>query len=388
MSGSVPITQVAECTDTNAVLSALSNKSASTVNVGNAGTAMRFLTAYFAACEGHQVTIDGDARMRQRPIGPLVDALRACGADIEYQGIEGFPPLLISGRQLHGGNVAMDASVSSQFVSALLMVAPEMTDGLHLTLGGEITSAPYIDMTLELMRQAGAEAERSGAVIDVHNGNYSRLLSGVEADWSAASYWYEIAALTSGFVTLCGIGSESVQGDRVVADIFENLGVVTDFHGEEAGCVELAASPELMARISMDMSSNPDLAQTMAVTCAMIGIPFSLTGLSTLRIKETDRLAALGAELQKVGVNTEITTDSIAWDGRRMPIVVMPEFDTYGDHRMAMAFAPVSVYIPGIVVRDVEVVEKSYPDFWHHLAEAGFTLAEVDPSAPEEGEES
>ncbi len=376
--GATPLTEVAHCSDTQAMTTALASET-DDINVGGAGTAMRFLTAYFASQPGRTVTLDGDERMRQRPIAPLVTALRLCGAKIDYMGAEGFPPLRIHGTTLSGGSLNIDASISSQFISALLMAAPLMSDGLHLTLDGDISSAPYIDLTLHLMRMAGVDAERERNEITVAHGQYSPASLPAEADWSAASYWYEIEALTSGFISLRGLDQESRQPDRAVSRIYESLGVVTDTEGEEPGCIDLMASPDLSPRLIIDLSDTPDLTQTIAVTCAMAGIPFRLTGLASLKIKETDRLAALQTELLKVGVSVNITGDhTMEWDGRRLPIASLPEFDTYGDHRMALALAPVAIYIPGIVIRDAEVVGKSYPEYWKHLSEAGFKIIDGD----------
>lgn len=374
--------RVAECTDTAAVIHALSCGD-DVINVGNAGTAMRFLTAYFAVQPGRVTVIDGCERMRIRPIGPLVDCLRQCGAVIEYIGEEGFPPLRVRGTNLDGGAVSIDGSVSSQFVSALLMVAPLMKEGITITIEGATASLPYIDMTLSLMCRAGASAEREGNVIRVAPCGYSVAIDTAEADWSAASYWYETVALTSGFITLPDLTADSLQGDRACAAIFGQLGVTTS-DAEDVSGAELAASPEVAPRLNMDMSATPDLAQTVAVTCAMIGIPFRLCGLGNLRIKETDRIKALAAELRKIGVEAETGADYIAWGGRRMPIIEMPEFDTWGDHRMAMSLAPVAAYVPGIVIRDAEVVEKSYPDFWNDLRATGFTVVDAENN-PVEG---
>ena len=337
--------EVAVCDDTAALTAALCS-SEPTVDIGAAGTAMRFLTAYFAALPGRKVTLGGNERMSHRPIGPLVDALRSCGASISYLGEEGFPPLEIEGKRLTGGAITMRADVSSQFVSALLMVAPAMTGGLTVTLE-------------------------------------------LEADWSAATFWYEIEAITSGFVSLRGLREDSLQPDRRVADIFSSLGVDTCFEGEEPGVTDLLASPDLSPRLNVDLSDTPDAAQAIAVTCSMIGIPFRLSGLSSLKIKETDRLMALIAELEKVGVVLERIGDhTLVWDGRRRPILELPAFDTYDDHRMAMALAPVAVYLPGIVVRDIEVVSKSYPGYWDSLREAGFRLDDADAEPTEEPSEN
>lgn len=374
---------VADCEDSKVLTRALSTDS-DEINIGGAGTAMRFLAAYFACCKGRNVLLDGNERMRQRPIAPLVDALRMAGARIEYAGEVGFPPLRIVGVELEGGDLDVEASVSSQFVSALLLMAPVMRHGLRLRLLGEPVSSQYINLTLDMMRRAGIDIERDGTTISVAPGQYSSLGNYGEGDWSAASYWYEVAALTSGFLTITGLEKDSAQPDRAVAKIFDSLGVTTVQESEIPGAIELMASPDLSPRLVLDLSDTPDIAQTVAVTCAMIGVPFRLSGLSTLRIKETDRIAALASELDKVGVALDFPTeDSIAWTGRRHPVVELPQFDTWGDHRMAMSFAPASVFIPGIVIRDAEVVGKSYPDFWRHLASVGFRIIDASVSAEE-----
>lgn len=385
---SSPLENVAKCDDTDVMVAAFADPSATSVNVGAAGTAMRFLTAYFAAAEGREVTIDGSERMRRRPIGVLVDALRECGAEIDYAGEEGFPPLRISGRSLKGGAVTLPASVSSQYISALLMIAPVMTDGLTLTLEGDIISRPYILMTLGMMRRQGVDADMDGNVITVPAGSCYAAPAHpleIERDWSAAGFWAEIVALSAGFVTLPGLRLESLQGDCLLAQYFEMLGVNTAPSEDVDDALEMSATPEQFSRLDLDLSEQPDLAQAIVVTCAMLGIPFHITGLSTLRIKETDRLAALAAELLKFGIVIEVERDSeLIWDGRRLPIRELPVIDTYSDHRMAMAFAPASIFLPDIIIRDVEVVSKSYPDFWAHLAEAGFTLTPVELSEQSE----
>lgn len=391
--GSPAPSAVAECRDTDAMLAALSSSS-SEINIGAAGTAMRFLTAFFAAAPDHRgltIILDGTERMRRRPIGPLVDALRALGAEIEYAGEEGFPPLRITGRELRGGKIDIPADVSSQYISALLMIAPVMTDGMTLTLTGRIMSEPYIRMTLAMMTRCGAEAEMRGNVITVAPRGYTPGASlPAEADWSAAAFWYEIDALTAGWVTLAGgLAPDSIQGDRAAAKLFERFGVTTSFDDldDPEADAELSANPELAPRFDADLSANPDLAQALIVTAAMLGLPFNVSGLASLRIKETDRIEALRRELLKVGVVVEIeetgfadTADIVmSWDGTRRPIFELPVFDTYDDHRMAMALAPAAIYIPGIIIRQAEVVEKSYPGFWDDLRSAGFTLEEVEP---------
>lgn len=371
--GALPLKKVAKCDDTDVMVAALSSDEAC-VNIGAAGTAMRFLTAYYSSQPGREIVIDGTERMRHRPIAVLVDALRACGATIEYVGEECYPPLRISGKKLHGGDITLSASVSSQYISALLMIAPMMEQGLRLTLEGDIISRPYIMMTLSMMRQWGVESEFVGNTITIAPQKYAPVDFEVEADWSAASYWYEIAALSSGDVSLQGLNSKSVQGDSEISKYFENLGINTHFNDE---MVELEPSPDLVPRLNIDLSDQPDLAQTIVVTSCMLGVPFHITGLSTLKIKETDRLEALRTEMLKLGMVLTIERDSeLIWDGTRRPIYEFPVIDTYEDHRMAMAFAPVSIFIPGIVINNIEVVSKSYPDYWQHLQDAGFKFQE------------
>jgi len=376
--------RVAECDDTDAMLAALHDDSPSlghrTVNVGAAGTTMRFLTAYYACRQGCDITIDGSERMRQRPIKVLVEALRQLGADISYEGEEGYPPLRIRGRRLKGGTLELDASVSSQYISALLMTAPVMEQGLTLTLLGEIASRPYILMTLKIMHDYGVESDFYLNTITVPAGRYKAPAKplAIEGDWSAAATWYEAVALSGGAVTIDNLTENSCQGDRRLADIYSRLGVDTVWDGENGG-TDLLANPDADARATIDFSECPDLAQYVTVTCVMLGIPFHFTGLHTLAIKETDRVTALHNELIKTGVMLDTSVPgSLSWDGRRVPMRELPVFDTYADHRMAMSLAPVSIYIPGIIIRDAEVVSKSYPRYWEDLIAAGFTLTDAD----------
>lgn len=379
---------LAKCSDTTVMLSALQSTD-ELINVADAGTAMRFLTAYFACQDGRTVTIDGTERMRLRPIGPLVDALRNCGAEIEYLAEEGFPPLKISGKKLNGGDISIDATISSQFISALLMIAPKMANGLRLTLIGEVASLPYIDLTLSMMQTAGAIAERTVDVVEVSSGSYTRADKlKAEKDWSAAAFWYEIEALTCGFTTLTGLDINSRQPDHRAIEIFSQLGVNTEEGEDSPEDIDLSGSPDVSPRLIADMSSTPDLVPAVTVTCAMNSVPFQLSGLESLKIKECDRFDALATEMLKVGVVIENTGNhTMSWDGQRRPIMELPVFDTYGDHRMAMALAPVSTYIPGIVIRNIEVVKKSYPTFWTDLQQAGFTLIdadnEINPNTPD-----
>lgn len=375
---------LADCDDTSLMKRALSDPQATEVDAGAAGTVMRFLTAYYAARpDTPAIVIDGTERMRNRPIGALVDALRTLGADIAYQGEEGYPPLKITGRRLDGGVLRLDASVSSQFVSALLMIAPAMVGGLRLELDGDVVSRPYIDMTIEMMRRAGAEVEVDRDSITVAPGAYSPEALTVEADWSAASYWYELEAVASGEVIVDGLVAESCQGDKACARIFADLGVTTEYDNSGA---TLLASPDYSPRLTLDMADTPDLVPAIVVTCCMLGVPFRLTGLASLRIKETDRVEALCREMLKIGVILTAESDSVlVWEGERRPVNALPEFDTYDDHRMAMALSMISLYVPGIVIRDAEVVSKSFPGFWSQLESVGFRLLDGDVPLSEEG---
>lgn len=392
--GAPMLNDIAYCDDSRVLMVAIEalRKGAKEVNVMAAGTVMRFLTA-FLACDngvttlGSTVTIDGTERMRRRPIAPLVDALRALGAEIEYVGEEGFPPLRVTSRKLVGGNVEVDSSVSSQFISALMMVAPTCMVPVSIKLLGEIASKPYILMTEALMKRAGASVDVGRESIDITPGQYEICDYTIEPDWSAASYWYAISAISAGFITLAGLELPSIQGDSRCAELFEMLGVNTapaepdedDEDSPEVEGLQLCPSPEQFSRFEVDLYENPDLAQTFAVTAALLGIPFHLRGLSSLRIKETDRLEAIRAELDKIGIVVEIRGGSeLVWNGERHPIIEMPRFEVHNDHRMALALAPVSIFIPGIVINDAEVVSKSYPGFWKDLESAGFNIVDAD----------
>lgn len=347
---------------------------------------MRFLTAYYASLPGADVVLDGTERMRLRPIGPLVDTLRSLGADITYVGEEGFPPLAIRGRALEGGEAEIDGSVSSQFVSAVMMVAPLMKNGLRLRFKGELASKPYVQMTLDMMADRGVEGDLTPDGLTIPNARYRQTVTPVEGDWTAAAAWYEIEALAAGTVNITNLSEDSVQGDRRLADFFARIGVDTDWEGEDGG-IDLLANPDPDARVRIDFSGNPDLAMYAIVTCAMLGLPFRFSGMASLAVKECDRLASLRSELIKTGVRFDIPEPGVAeWDGTRRPVFSLPEFDSHDDHRMAMCLAPVSVFIPGIIVRNAEVVAKSYPGFWQDLASAGFTLRDPaeSPETPQQ----
>lgn len=349
------------------------------VNVGRSGTAMRFVTAYFAAKEGCKVTIDGDEQVRRRPIAPLIDALRALGADIEYVEESGRLPINVIGRRLDGGHVAVSSRLSSQFVSALCIIAPTMKEPLSIDMGGQLPSMPYIQMTLEMLRRRGVEADIEGYTIHVANTPYRAVAPAVEADWSSAAAWYAIAAASAGWVTIPGLRRDSLQGDRILASLGERIGVVTEFTSEG---VELSATPDIYSRLDLDMADNPDLVPSLAVAAALIGIPFEFTGVANLRHKESDRIASIADNLRRLGVVTTQSEDILGWEGEREPITQIPEIDPQGDHRIAMAFAAASVFVPGIVIRDAGCVSKSYPGFFEDMAAAGFTIVDADAPMP------
>lgn len=371
------LSNLAQCDDTDAVLSALAQPDASEVNIGAAGTAMRFLTAYFATREGREVVIDGTERMRQRPIGVLVDALRQLGADIEYVEAEGYPPLKITGTRLHGGALTVSGSVSSQYITAILLIAP-VIGGITLTIEGEIMSRPYIDMTLALMARYGVKAEWRENVIHVPAGEYTALDFTVEADWSAASYWWAMQAIVpQSRISLKGLEPQSLQGDSRIAELMSQMGVTGNWCGRY---LDLRSNGGVGCCCSTfaDLSGTPDIAQTLVVMLCLMGRPFRITGLRTLRIKETDRLEALRTELRKLGYVVKVEgDDAISWHLETTVAEASPHICTYHDHRMAMAFAPAAIRFPGLIIDDAQVVSKSYPLFWEHLRQAGFKIEEV-----------
>lgn len=375
---------LSDCDDTMVMIRALSPESnQSVIDIMAAGTAMRFLTAYLSVTEGERI-ITGTERMQHRPISILVDALHELGADIEYVGNEGYPPLQIRGKKLKGGNISLPGNVSSQYISAMLMIGPTLEDGLTVNLTKGVSSRPYIDMTLSIMRQFGAEAEwTSSNTIKVMPKPYTAIPYYIENDWSASSYWYEMVALTPGSeVYLPGLFEDSLQGDQVVKDIFKKLGVETEYQTSPtptsgdatAGGAILRHTGKVADRLDIDMLHCPDLAQTVVVTCCMLGVPFRITGLQSLKIKETDRIYALRTELQKLGYLVSEENDSILyWDGEHCEPTwdtdengtkSMAAIDTYEDHRMAMSFAPCSQVLGEIHINNPEVVSKSYPSFW------------------------
>ena len=337
-----------------------------TIDIGDAGTAMRFLTAYYAACQNKDVILTGSARMQERPIGILVEALRQLGAAIYYSKGEGFPPLHIQGKQLEGGTLSIKAKVSSQYISALLLVAPSFANGLSLHLDGEITSFPYLRMTLSLLNELGIAGTFEDNTFTIeHTPAVAPQMIVVEPDWSSASYFYSMVALSPVGTSLYmnHYKERSLQGDRIVADIYQSFGVRTIFWGDK---IQLIKERDLLSPIfSYNLMDCPDIAQTIAVTCFGLGIECFLSGLHTLNIKETNRLEALKNELTKLNAEVHISKEEI-WVGSARKITRNISIDTYNDHRMAMAFAPLALKVP-IIINDVEVVEKSFPDFWEQF---------------------
>lgn len=437
----VPLVGLSDCDDTQAILQGLealrnSEDALLRVDIGAAGTAMRFLTALFAATPQLDVVITGSQRTKERPIGALVSALQAAGADISYVEKEGYPPLRIRGKQLEGGTLALPSNISSQYVSALLMIAPTMRRGLQLELVGKVASAPYIRMTMQVMKAFGVEAKWEKNIISIESGQrYARTQSShcgttketeqaasytIECDWTAASYWYEIVALhpdKAARVLLRGLREASEQGDAVCARWFEALGVTTTFTAEGAILEKSTKSPQVALECNnctsedtelssqtddnfcesnedlpqttshssqadyfsckdapplwLDFAAAPDLAQTFVVTCALLSHPFHFKGLESLRIKETDRIAALIAELQKLGKHIEaIGEGELRYTAQNDSSPAHPiTIATYDDHRMALAFAPAALQFPRLSIEHPEVVAKSYPDYWEHLSE-------------------
>ena len=335
-------------------------------DIGAAGTAMRFLTAFLAKTVG-EWQITGSERMKNRPIRILVDALNQLGARIEYLEKEGYPPLKILGSALTGGEISLNGSVSSQYISALMMIAPYMQNGLKITLEGKIISKPYIIMTQKMMAEFGVNADFTDNIIDIKPQTYSPTRFGVESDWSAASYWYEILSLAGkGKIHLKGLKKESYQGDCKVAELFEQLGVKTEF--DKDGVIISANNKPETPCFEYDFTNEPDLAQTFAVSCCLKNIPFTFSGLQSLKIKETNRIAALINELGKLGyVLYEPAEGQLAWNGERCVATENPVIATYDDHRMAMAFAPAALFQP-LTIEHPEVITKSYPGFWKDLS--------------------
>ncbi len=343
------------------------------INVGHAGTSFRFLTAYLSVQADQEFVLTGSDRMKQRPCGPLVEALVSMGAEISYLEKEGYPPLRIKGRQDLSSNVSIKGNISSQFISALMLIAPKLKNGLDINITSELVSKPYLEMTAQLMQAFHADVQMSESKICIQPTGYVMRDHAVESDWSAASYWYELIALYGGEVSLSGLKSESLQGDSEVQTIFKSFGVKTEF--ENNVCLLRLESEMALSLFEYDFTSVPDLAQTMMATCAGLGIPCRLTGLSTLKIKETDRILSMSNELGKLGVSVEPGAESIEQSGKAM--VPQQIIETYHDHRMALSLAPLAGIVEDLRINEPEVVSKSYPHFWKDLQTVEFELEQV-----------
>lgn len=346
------------------------------IDIHHAGTAMRFLTAYFATQNKREVVLTGSQRMKERPIKILVDALTSLGANISYLENQGCPPLKITGSELTASKVTLKANVSSQYISALLLIAPSLKSGLELTLDGEITSVPYIKMTLALLNQVGIETTFEGQKISVKPmKEVEEKILTVESDWSSASYFYSLIALSDleTQITISSYKKDSLQGDSVLEDIYKHFGVETTFNGHNI-TLKKVSNPSTQAAIQLDLANAPDIAQTISVTCFGLGIACYLTGLHTLKIKETDRLSALKIELEKLGAEVLITDNSLKL-AKSNTIKSNVAIDTYNDHRMAMAFAPLALKTD-LRVNDAAVVSKSYIAFWEHLKAVGIQISQ------------
>ena len=367
------IQNVSNSDDSQYMLKALDSENP-IVDIHHAGTAMRFLTAYFATLDGKTTLLTGSQRMQERPIKILVDTLRALGADIAYDKQEGFPPLRITGKTLLKDEVRMKANVSSQYISALLLMATKLKNGLTLHLEGKITSVPYIKMTLSLLDQLGVETSFEGQIIQVkpYLDTVSKTFT-VESDWSSASYFYSIVALSpvGTQINLSTYKKDSLQGDAVLQEIYTHLGVQTTFEGSKINLKKI--NTKVSESLDLDLANAPDIAQTIVVTCLGLQVKCNLTGLHTLKIKETDRLEALKNEIYKFGTSIEITDDSLHLLDYK-PLNSGAIVETYNDHRMAMAFAPLALRT-SFSIKEAEVVSKSFPDFWNNLAELGFNTS-------------
>ena len=367
------ITNLSKSDDTKTLINALANID-KIVDVNHAGTAMRFLASYYASKLNSKITLTGSDRMKNRPIGILVDALRDLGAEIEYKEKEGYPPLRIIGKNLIGNEVSLPANISSQFISSLMMLGIKIDNGIKLNLEGNITSKPYILMTKKLIDKIGCNVIIDNSEIKI-SGNYNSLNKTVEveSDWSSASYFYSIAALSvDAKIILKSFKRNSIQGDSIVSKIYEKLGVET-MYKEDSIIISKNKISNLPDSLKLDLSDTPDLAQTIAVSCLGLGIECELSGLDTLKIKETDRIEALKKEFMKLGVDDIITSDNKIYFNGNQKLNNNIKISTYQDHRMALSFAPLAVIID-ISIESPNVVSKSFPDYWEVLKTLGFKI--------------
>ena len=371
---SITLANTSNSDDSEVMQKALNGKDA-VVDIHHAGTAMRFLIAYFSAQEGREVILTGSSRMKERPVLVLVDALQQLGAEITYENEMGYPPIKIIGKKITTSKVRMNANVSSQYISALLLIAPTLENGLELTLEGEITSVPYIKMTLGLLNDLEIENKFEGNVITVFPKNQvAAKVMTVESDWSSASYFYSLVALAdTASISLSSYKQNSLQGDSALATLYKKLGVHSTFENNTLTLTKITGfDPEI---VEFELNNTPDIAQTIVVTCLGLGIGCHLTGLHTLKIKETDRLEALRIELTKLGATITVTNDSLTLDPTRV-INHNVKIATYNDHRMAMAFAPLALKVP-VIIENAEVVSKSYPDFWDDMKKLNFKVSNI-----------
>lgn len=361
--------------DDSKVMQTALGQTQGTIDIHHAGTAMRFLTAYYAFSPNAYVTLTGSERMKERPISILVDALNTLGANISYAEHDGFPPLVIQGTRVTKSQVALHANVSSQYISALMLVAPSLSNGLKISLKGRVTSVPYINMTLQLLREIGIQGIFKDNIIEIsHKEAIENQTIVVESDWSSASYYYSLVALSkNAAISLTSYRAESLQGDSALREIYKRFGVETTFNNNSIQLKKTSA--ELPKHVEFDLSNTPDIAQTIAVTCFGLGISCKLTGLHTLKIKETDRLEALKTELGKLGAIIITTQDSLELRSSQR-IKNETAIDTYNDHRMAMAFAPLALKT-SIIINDATVVSKSYPSFWEDLSRIGISATQL-----------
>ena len=370
---------VSNSDDSQVMIKALTSNE-TVIDIHHAGTAMRFLTAYFSMQEGREIILTGSSRMKERPIKILVEALQQLGAEISYEENEGFPPIKIIGKKITQNKVSLPANVSSQYISALLLIAPKLENGLELTLEGEITSIPYIKMTLALLNDLGIETsfvDNKISVLPEFVIRNSKFV--IESDWSSASYFYSIMALSEigTQITLSSYKQNSLQGDSVLAEIYKDFGVETVFNDDNSITIS-KINFKNQKSLLFNLNSSPDIAQTIAVTCFGLGIGCHLTGLQTLKIKETDRLEALKIELTKLGATISVTNDSLTLEHSVSNFVIARNvaIKTYQDHRMAMAFAPLAIKT-AIIIEDAEVVSKSYPNFWKDMEGIGFEIKKI-----------
>ncbi|MFY0713840.1 3-phosphoshikimate 1-carboxyvinyltransferase [Seonamhaeicola sp. NFXS20] len=368
----IELSNVSNSDDSNLMIKALASKE-KVVDIHHAGTAMRFLTAYFSVQEGRETVLTGSKRMKERPIKILVDALQELGAEINYVENEGFPPINIIGKKLTKNKVSLKANVSSQYISALLLIASKLENGIELTLEGDITSVPYINMTLSLLNEIGVKTSFENNTITVYPSKANIKPLVVESDWSSASYYFSIVALSAvgTEITLSSYKENSLQGDSCLVEIYKHFGVSSNF---KENSITLKKESSKINSLTLDLKHAPDIAQTIAVTCFALGVSCDLTGLHTLKIKETDRLVALKTEIEKLGGRVDITDKSLHLKTSNS-IKELVSIATYNDHRMAMAFAPIALKKP-IIIEDAMVVSKSYPTFWEDLKSIGFKISQ------------